>query len=242
MVEESKKPRGWLIAALICFLLAIAGCGTAGIGCQQLLSTIQDIDTGNNVPMGQESGFVATSDGVAAVLLSSDNTCEGTDDAGKAVTFESLGSGTNVTVDGDEFDAILTFDVREDVSYALVCGIEGAGEYTVVRLPSFFSSGLGVVALTGGFLGGGFFLLLALVFLIVGLVRRARWKKHRTGGGIPPVAGTQPYGSIPPPPGQVPGDPSAPSMQPPGGAPSAPPVQPPAPGGVASPPPAPPQS
>jgi hypothetical protein len=201
MVEGTKKPKGWLIASLICFLLAIAGCGTAGIGCQQLLSTIQDIDTDNNVPMGQESSFVAASDGVAAVLLSSDNTCEGTDEAGNGVTFESFGSGTNVRVDDEEFDAILTFDVKNGVSYALVCGIEGAGEYAVVRLPSFFSSGLGVVALTGGFLGGGFLLLLALLFLIVGLVRRGRWKKRQTGGAIPSVAGAQPYGSVPPPPG-----------------------------------------
>lgn len=200
MADGTKKPTGWLIAALVCVLLAIAGCGTAGFGCQQLLSTFSDIDVGSEVPMGQESSFAAADDGVVAVLLTSDNECEGTDEAGRRITFEQFGSGTNVSVDGQEYDAIVTFDVEKGTSYSLVCGREGSGGYTVVQLPSFFSSGFGIVAMTGGFLGGGLFLLMALVFLIVGLVRRSRWKKRQVGGGPSPVPGGESYGSVPPPP------------------------------------------
>ncbi len=261
MGDGTKKPKGWLIAALLCFLLGIAGCGAAGFGCQQLLSTIADIDVSDTVPMGQESSFVAAEDGVAAVLLTSDTVCQGQDDGGGDVVFENLAGTSNVTVNEKDFNAILTFDVKKNVSYAIVCGDEGVGEYTVIRLPSFLSSGFGIAAMTGGLFGGGLMLLLALIFLIVGLVRRSSWKK-RQGGFTPgapqpytgqPYAG-QPYspGAVPPPPGgaagavappmggAVPPPPGGgampPPVQPPGGPPPSPPAQPP--GGAPPPPPA----
>lgn len=257
MGDGTKKPKGWLIAALICFLLALAGCGAAGLGCAQLISTIQDIDVTDTVPMGQESSFVAAEDGVAAVLLTTSAVCRGTDDGGSDITFENLAGTANVSVNEKDFNEILTFDVEKNGSYALVCGDEGEGEYTVIRLPSFLSSGFGIAAMSGGFFGGGFLLLLAIIFLIVGLVRRSSWKKRQTGGGFPPGGG-QPYGQapMPPPPGgaagavappmppgagtpapptQPPGYvPPAPPAQPPGGVPPAPPPQPP---GAAPPPP-----
>jgi hypothetical protein len=262
MADGTKKPKGWLIAALIAFLLSIAGCGAAGFGCSQLISVIQDIDVTDTVPMGQESSFVAGDDGMAAVLLTSNAVCQGTDDEGGEITFDDLGGTSTVSVNEKDFTTILTFDVKANGSYALVCGNEGEGEYTVIRLPSFLGSGAGILAMTGGFFAGGLFLLLAIIFLIVGLVRRSSWKKRQMGGGLPPVAGGQAYGSVPPPPGgatgavappmgappmgapgtvppapgQAPGAPPAPPMQPPGGAPPPPPMQPP--GGAPPPPPA----
>jgi hypothetical protein len=242
MADGTKKPKGWLIAALIAFLLSIAGCGAAGFGCSQLISVIQDIDVTDTVPMGQESSFVAGDDGMAAVLLTSNAVCQGTDDEGGEITFDDLGGTSTVSVNEKDFTTILTFDVKANGSYALVCGNEGEGEYTVIRLPSFLGSGAGILAMTGGFFAGGLFLLLAIIFLIVGLVRRSSWKKRQMGGGMPPVAGAQPYGgSVPPPPGGAAGAVAAPMVggapPPPGGAPAMPPP----PGQVpAGPPPAPP--
>jgi hypothetical protein len=258
MADGTKKPKGWLIAALICFLLAIAGCGVSGYGCTQVASLIDDV--ADTVPLGQESSFVAASDGTALVGLSTGAVCEGTDDAGGTVNFENWGDSTNTTV--NEFNTFYTFEVKENATYAVVCGSESdSGTYTIVKLPSFLASGGGIAAIFGGVAAGGLFLLLAIIFLIVGLVRRSSWKKRQMGGGLPPVAGGQPYGSVPPPPGgatgaiappmgappmgapgtvppapgQAPGAPPAPPMQPPGGAPPPPPAQPP--GGAPPPPP-----
>jgi hypothetical protein len=236
MAKGNKKPKGWLIASLIFLLLALAGCGAGGFGCAQLVSVIQDIDVTDTVPMGQESSFVAGTDGMAAVLLTGDAVCEGTDDEGGAIAFKELGGTASVSVNGKEFKKFLTFDVKTDGSYAMVCGNEGDGEFTVVRLPSILGSGVGLAAMTAGFPVGLLSLLLSVVCLIVGLVKRSSWKKRQAGGGLPPVAGAQAYsGAVPPPPGGAPGAMAPPAGMPPP-APPAPPAQPPA----GTPPPAPP--
>ena len=86
MADGTKKPKGWLIAALICFLLALGGCGAFGYGCSQLVGIADDVT--DTVPMGEAATFVAADDGKAIVLLSQDTLCEGTDDSGNDIVFD----------------------------------------------------------------------------------------------------------------------------------------------------------
>lgn len=219
MADGTKKPKGWLIASLVCFLLAIAGCGTTVVVGFGALSSLAD-DIVNSTPMGQETTFDATSGGVAGVLLTSNTVCEGQNDAGNPINFEEFGADTTVSSGNQEYTELQTFDTTEGTTYTIVCGSEGGGEYTVIQLPSIFSSALGLGLLGGGFIGSGLLFLLAIIFLIVGLVKRSSWKKRNQGGGAPPYGqaqpgGYQPGGQTPPPPGGYqPGQAPQPQPQP----------------------------
>ncbi len=256
MADRTKPPKGFLIAALVAFLLGIAGCAsTLVITVTQFASLADDIAT--TTSMGDEFTFDATSDGGAGVLLTSDAVCVGEDESGNPVTFESMTGSTTVSSGNTDFTTILTFDTTEGTSYTIVCGSPGGGEYTVLQLPSILTSGLGLALIGGGIFGGGFLMLLAIIFLIVGLVRRSSFKKRQgppmpTYGQAPPAPGAPPqtgYGQPPqtgygqpPPPGAPP--PGPPQSQPPpfggGGGSGSPQGVPPQPPSQGSPPPPPP--
>ena len=234
MADGPKAPKGFLIASLICFVLALGGCGTGIVGVATLASVADDIAT--TTPFGESTSFTAANDTGALVLLTAEAQCTGQDGSGNAIKFDTPGGNITADSNGKSFNTARTFDTVDGESYELTCGGESTstGDYTVLKLPSF-PGGLGglVAALAGGFVGGGLFLLLAIIFLIVGLVKRSGWKKRNAGGGAPMAPGAvPPQPGYPPAPGGVaPPAPGAPAYPPPPGQP--------APGGFPAPQPAP---
>lgn len=225
MANGTKAPKGWLIAALVCLLLGLGGCGT---GLATTFSLANDIgDTLDTTPYGETAVFSTNSDTGAMVLAThSSASCTIEDDRGRVQTLDRLGANTEVESDG--LNGVGTFDVDGGVEYQVTCSGPGSfGEFVVIKfdLSKFVIIGVGLAA-------GGFFLFLALVFFIIGLVRRSSWKKKQRmgqgGGGYgggpayPPVPG---QGGYPEPgyPGQAP--PAAGGYTPP-----------PSPGGYAPPP------
>ena len=275
MADGPKPPKGWLIAALVFFLLAFAGCGGGTLGCASFGNDIQrSVDEGGQTALGESSTFTATGTKGAILSTAVGTTCEGSDSAGNAMSFESPGSNTsgNVSADGESFDLSFIFDTSSDETYTVTCTSPGAsdvaggtGDYLVVPFPGFTSLIVGI----GAVAAGGFALVLAVICLIVGLVRRSGWKKRNgsavtvsTGGQVPPPGGFPPppggaaqpgYGTppapgygTPPPPGQVPpaprqAPPALGRMPPaPGPGPTSPRLVPPAPPAPPTAPPAPP--
>ena len=253
MADGPKPPKGWLIASVICFVLALGGCGTGIAGVATIAGVASDIAT--TTPFGESTSFKSESDTGALVLLTQEADCSGQDGSGNAISFKTPSGNINADANGKSFDTARTFDTVKGETYELTCGSsdQSSGEFTVLKLPGF-PGGLGglVAALAGGFLGGGLFFILAVIFLIVGLVKRSGWKKRNAAGGAPGAPGAP--GAYPPPPGGAvppapPGYPPAPGQVPapgqqapaappaPGGFPP-PPAQP-APGGFPPPPPAP---
>lgn len=252
-----RRPKWALIVALVLFLLGIGGCAgglIAGVGA---VSSLAD-DVARTTPMGESTTFEATGGGKAGVLLTSTAVCEGSSDDGDAIRFDEFSGTTTVDTGDEQFNDLLTFDTVEGRTYTLTCGSSGGGEYTVLQLPSIFTTGWGIALVGGGIVIGAVSIVLAIIFLIVGLVQRSNWKKKNQGPGGPGVygAGTQ---YAPPTPGQSgaspwnapPGagqgqPPAGPWVSPPGGTrqgpPPAPPQQtpPPAPPSQTPPPPPPP--
>lgn len=213
MANGNKAPKGWLIAALISFLLGVGGCGLGAVTAGQFAGDLgDDLST---TPYGSSRSFSGSGD-TGALILASDGTatCDVTDEDGNPVDVEGLASGTEVSSDG--LDGVGTFTVDDGVTYDVFCDGIGTGEFAVVSVDLS-----DVFIIAGGLLGGGFFLFLAFVFLIIGLIRRSGWKKkQRLGGGpggpggyTPPAPG---YGTPPAPGGY--GTPPAPGAAPqPGG-------------------------
>ena len=233
MADGPKPPKGWLIAGIICLILAIGGCATGVVGIATVGGAVGDIATTTN--FGESTSFTSESDTGALVLLTEDADCAGQDGSGNAITFDTPGGNISADANGKSFNSARTFDTVKGESYDLSCGDpSGSGSFTVLKLPGF-PGGIGglAAAIAGGFLGGGLLFVLGFIFLIVGLVRRSGWKKRNSGtGGMAMAGGAMAGGAIPPPPGGMP--PPAPGGY------GAPPPAPPAPGGYGAPPPAPP--
>ncbi|MFN7149596.1 MAG: hypothetical protein ACK4V6_08945 [Microthrixaceae bacterium] len=232
MADSTKAPKGALIAGLVLLLLSFGGCG---IGCVSFTGFIGDlanvVEGTSSTPMGTPTQLRAEGDAAVILTSTSSATCQAQDSAGNAVTLDEPGAGTTGTVettDGVSLDFAYSFDTDPDETYDVVCADEisgSSGEYVVVPFPGF-----GKIATGLGGLGGGFVLfLLGVIFLIVGLVKRSKWKKAGNGMGGPAMAGSVPQGFAPPPPGSG-------AVPPPGGG-----FTPPAPG-QAPPPPLPPQT
>ncbi|UDY36813.1 hypothetical protein [Dermatobacter hominis] len=257
MADGPKPPKGWLIASLVCFLLALGGCGTGIAGLTTVAGTVDDIAT--TTPFGETTSFTAASDTGALVLLTDPADCTGTDGSGSSISFSTPSGSFTADANGQSFTEAQTFDTKDGESYELSCGSSDriGGEYTVLKLPSFPGGLAGLAfAILGGFGLGGLLFIAAIIFLIVGLVRRSGWKKRNAGfapvGGPPPPGGfpPPPGGAVPPAPGQAPYGQPAPGQAPygqpaPGQAPYGqpappPPASPPPPAGPtpASPPPA----
>jgi hypothetical protein len=242
MADGTKAPKGWIIAGVIFLLLGLGGCATAFAGVASLASLADDVT--NTQPYGEVSSFTSDSNAGALVLLTSDAECVGVDGTGAAIEFSVPGGSFTVDTGQESFNNARTFETTRDETYELSCGDPlgvDTGSYTVLRLPSILSGAVGALVLAGGGLGGALFLFLGVVFLVVGLVKRSKWKKNRAGmvGTMPPSGAPGGFGSPPPPPGGVgaPPPPAAPGMTPQPQPPSIPPMTPPAP---SAPPPAPP--
>lgn len=249
MADSTKAPKGALITGLVLLLLSFGGCGYGCVSFAGFATDVADaIDSASTTPLNQPTRLTATSE--AAVILTSTGTarCRVTDDRGAEVTLQDPGAGTDgsLTVNGETLDLSSAFETTEGRTYEVICGDEAGtltGSYAVAPIPA-----LSTLAIGFGGLGGGVVLfLLGAIFLIVGLVKRSKWKKQRDAGGFsgggpaqgyaPPPPGT---GAVPPPPGggftppapgQAPPPPMPPQTPAPGQTPPpAQPTPPPAPG------------
>lgn len=207
MANGTKPPKGWLIAGVVCLLLGLGGCGMAAAGVASLVGLVDDV--ADETPLGQTMAFDSQSGAGALILLTDDVPCDVVDGAGNTVTVDQITGSVSVKSDTETFDNLRKFDTSDGQRYEVTCGGETSpsGSFTVLKLPSILGGALGAVVLGGGVIGGGLFLLLGIIFLIVGLVQRSRWKKSRSagpmggGGYAPPAPG---YGGVaggPPPPG-----------------------------------------
>lgn len=244
--SSKPKPKGALIAALVFLLLGIGGCGFAAAKTVPYISDLVDFATeldqvGRVVSMGEEVSFTASgADGIA--LLSEEAVCTGEGPSGPVSfqAYEAFGPGTTVELGGVRINGYMLFDIESGSEYTIRCG-DGStfGSYTATTAPSFLVEG--APGFVGGILAGGagaFFVFIAFILFIVGMVQRSSWKKKQKqtqGPAAPGGYGASPQ-QVPPPPGRgAPGGWSAPAQQGPPPAPPAMPQQP-------SPPPAPPQS
>ncbi len=232
MANRTSKPKGALIAALIFFLLGLAGCGVAAATTipfiSDLVDWVSDIENlARTNSMGDTVSFTADGDrGVA--LLSSEAACRG-EGPGGSISFEayeSFGPGTDVNLNGVDIAGYTLFDTQSGGEYTVTCGSAGAGSFLVVTAPTFLADGLGAAGfgiLAG--LGGVLFMFIALILLIVGLVQRSSWKKRNQGPPAAAYGAPGATGAIPPPPGApapVPPQQAPPQQVPP---PQAPPAQ-----------------
>jgi hypothetical protein len=233
MANRTSKPKGALIAALIFFVLGLAGCGVAAATTipfiSDLVDWVSDIENlARTNSMGDTVSFTADGDrGVA--LLSSEAACRG-EGPGGSISFEayeSFGPGTDVNLNGVDIAGYTLFDTQSGGEYTVTCGSAGAGSFLVVTAPTFLADGLGAAGfgiLAG--LGGVLFMFIALILLIVGLVQRSSWKKRNQGPPAAAYGAPGATGAIPPPPGapaQVPPQQAPPQQAPP--PPQAPPQQ-----------------
>lgn len=235
MADPSKPPKGWLIAALVFLLLALAGCGGGTLGCRSFVDDLRGaVTAGRAVDEGETARFRA--DGViGAVFVSTgDMTCEATDDSGNSMRLRSPGRNTEGSFQngGRSWDLRYVFDTQGGRSYEVTCtSPAGSGQFVVVPFPGFTGLFVGL----GGIAGGVLAFIVAVICLIVGLVKRSGWRRRNPGG--PPASSN---GGFTPPPGGHPAAPPAPPLPgggftpsapvppgPGGGFPSSPPLQPP---------------
>ena len=232
MADGTKAPKGALVAGLVFILLAFGGCG---YGCVSLTGFVGDIgdaiDSANTTPLNTATTLRATGD--AAIILTSDATalCLVADPSGAEVTVDEPAAGTSGSLDvnGETLDLAYTFETDAGTTYDVVCGDEAGaltGNYAVAPIPGLGKLG-GIAA--GAAAGFGFFVI-GLLLLIIGLVKRSKWKKNQGVGGTPPPGGftapPPPGGAMPPP---APAPPAPPATQQPESPP--PPATPPAPAG-----------
>ncbi len=219
MADGTKAPKGALITGLVLILLAFGGCG---FGCVSLSGFVGDvgdaIDSANTTPLNTPTSLRAT--GEAAIILTSDSSavCLVADPSGADVKVDEPGAGTSGSLDvnGETLDLSYTFETTAGTTYDVICGDEAGtltGNYAVAPIPGLGKLG-GIAAGAGA---GIFFFLLGLLFVIIGLVKRSKWKKNQNSFGGPPPGGF----TAPPPPGGA-----APTPPPPGGAAPPPPMAP----------------
>ncbi len=250
MADQNKAPKGLLITGIVLLVLALGGCG---YGCTSFVNFASDIadvaDDAGLTPLGTETSFRATGDTSIILSTQSNTFCEGERSDGSPIEFDAPAESTtaNIDIDGRNFDLAYEFDTDAGEDYVVRCGdeLQSSGEYVVV---SFDLS-----KIVTGFAGlgiGAVLFFIGLILLIVGLVRRSKWKKNRPTAGVgpspyggvpgaptppPPGGPVQPGGYTPPPPAMTPPPMSPPPMTPP---PGTPPPMPPAPGTPAPPAPA----
>lgn len=247
MADTTKPPKGALWTGIILLILSLAGCGG---GCGSFISfgsEFSDVLSGSStVGVGTPTTLEASS--TTGIILSSvpNLRCTGQDDNGNDISFEEPpagASGSVNTTDGDELDFSYSFDTDDGATYQILCGsteLSGTGQYAVASFPGFTKAIVGAAGLGAGFL----LFIIGLIFFIVGLVKRSKWKKSHAvapaGGYVPPAGGTPPPpgGVAPPPPGGGTPPPPGGTYPPPAPAPQAP-TPPPVPQAPPTPPPMP---
>jgi hypothetical protein len=212
-----KPPKGWLIAGVVCLFLGLSGCGAAVIGAVSLIGVIDDVATPTE--FGTERRFSAESDSQAMLLLTEEVPCEVIGDTTGDVRIEEFAASVPLEGGNENFTVLRTFETIEGENYQVTCGDRATnGSFAVAELPGLLTGAMGAVIFGGGILGGALMLVLGVIFLIIGLVQRSRWKKNQSGtdfggpggyqppapGGYqppPPPGGAQGFGQQPPPPG-----------------------------------------
>ncbi|MCZ7630349.1 MAG: hypothetical protein M5U19_15510 [Microthrixaceae bacterium] len=201
--SSKPKPKGALIAALVFLLLGIGGCGFAAAKTVPYISDLVDFATeldqvGRVVSMGEEVSFTASgADGIA--LLSEEAVCTGEGPSGPVSfqAYEAFGPGTTVELGGVRINGYMLFDIESGSEYTIRCG-DGStfGSYTATTAPSFLVEG--APGFVGGILAGGagaFFVFIAFILFIVGMVQRSSWKKKQKQTQGPAAPGG--YGASP---------------------------------------------
>lgn len=224
-LPQEKAPKTAIIVGLVLLLLSLGSCVFGGA---TLSSTVTDVRDALNEAESQPAGTVVSVENAEGLIMifgdREDMVCEVLDQNGNKVNgdVDSAGPGTEVTSSGTEF-FLEGFEARIENSYRITCG-KGLeqGKFLVVNIPNLRAALSGVAGLGFGFL----LFVLGWIFLIVGLIKRGKWKRsHRPDG---------PQGHTPsqPPPGQAWNAPSGsvPGPPPPGGL-----STPPAPGGYGGP-------
>lgn len=183
----SKAPKGALITGMILIFLAFSSCGVGGVSCVSFASSFADILSGaSTVALGETTSLDAASSTGVVVSSSAEVICEGEDENGSKVSFAepSAGSTGTVTSGGETLNFVYSFDTNPGSQYSVICaGSElSEGQYAVASFPGFGKVGVGVA----GILSGLFLTFLGIIFLVVGLVKRSKWKKRQSGS----VAGT----------------------------------------------------
>lgn len=223
MADQSKAPKGLLITGIVLLILGLGGCG---YGCTSLVGAFSGIaDDADATALNSEMTLRAT--GSTAIVFSTNSAaeCYGEAADGSPIEFESPdGNATGSFSDGGStYELLYQFDTSNGDDYRVICGDEAgtAGEYYVV------SFDLGKIGTSIGGIGiGAVLFVLGVIFLIIGLVKRSKWKKNNKAGvGGPGFAGAP--GAVPPPPGggYVPPA-AAPTPPPPAGSPTPPPPMP----------------
>ena len=253
MADPTKPPKGFLIAALVFLLVWLAGCGVGCggliVGVKNLVDNASDAET---AAVGEPFEFTAN-DSQAAIFTSSSATrCQVLGPDGPVSVESPDGASGSFESGGRDFELDFTFDTDDGASYDVDCVGPQGSEFVVIG----FSLGFLAFLSAAGIGAVGF--VLGVIFLIIGLVRRSRWRKEQSsmqfpatippgyGQAPPPGYGQAPAGQVPPPvqaspPGGY-GAPAAPADQPPPYAPPPPPggYPPPPPSGTPPPPTAPP--
>jgi hypothetical protein len=250
MADPTKPPKGFLIAALVFLLVWLVGCG---VGCGGLIVGVKNlVDNASNAETSAvgEPFEVRADDSHAAIFTSSSATrCQVDGPDGPVSVDTPEGARGSFESGGRDFELDFTFDTDDGTSYTVDCAGPQGSEFVVIGFSLGFLAFLSAagVGLVGFILG--------VIFLIIGLVRRSRWRKQQTSMQFPatipagyeqvppPGYGQAPAGQAPqaPPPGGY-APPPAPADQPPPYAPPPPPggYPPPPPSPGAPPPPAPP--
>ena len=162
MANSQTKPKGALVAALVFFLLGIAGCGFAAVSAVPFISDLADFVSDldefvSNTPMGEQASFTAGGeDGL--VLLSDEAACtgEGPDGAVRFEAYEGFGTGTNVELNGTSMSGYILFETRSGADYSITCGSAGTGSFLVTSAPTFLVEGaLGAAGRPPGLPGRG---------------------------------------------------------------------------------------
>lgn len=234
MADKTKPPKGLLITGIVLLVVSVAGCGG---GCFSLVSLGTDLvnsaQGAASRTVGEPTSF--TADGSAAVILTSatSTVCEVLDSTGNSVPLEAPGAGTtgSVTTDEGQLDFSYSFETASGSAYEVLCvdDSDPTARYSVVAFPGLGKAATGIAGVGGGVLA----FIIGLIFAIIGLVQRSKWKKNNQQTGFTPTPGG-PGGPVPPAPGlaaqgsPVPPAPGAASPPPAPGA----PVPPPAPGAV----------
>jgi len=206
----NKPPKLSLITGIILLFLALSSCGVGGLSCASFASFLAGIaDGASSVALGESTSLNAATSNALVLATSADVLCVGQDENGNAVEFSRPSNNTTgtFTSGSDTFTFMYSFDTNRGSTYNVTCdrpdSAEGQakGRYAVGSFPGFGKIGLGIAGLVSGF----FLTLVGAVFLIVGLVKRSKWKKGQSASGSgapssPPVPSAPPAPPTTPPP------------------------------------------
>jgi hypothetical protein len=175
--KGTKPPKGWLTAGVIFLVLGISSCGVGTVISARGANLVTDVLSGEStVALSETTRLDATTSTGVVVSSSEAVSCEGEDENGNQVLFQAPPAGTTATVTSGEDTLVFvySFDTSPGMSYTVVCTGTGFGEgkYAVTSFPSLLVGLSGIVS-------GFSFLFLGTIFLIVGLVKRSKWKNRR---------------------------------------------------------------